>query len=89
MLWQTLANALVLTYNTKVISAYYSASAGGQTNVNSWGSSVPYLRSVPSFDDNVKKNGHGVGMSQHGANNLGIMRIKFYNIFTKMLSLQE
>ena len=61
---------IVLTYNTKVISAYYSASAGGQTNVNSWGSSVPYLRSVPSFDDNVKKNGHGVGMSQHGANNL-------------------
>ena len=46
---------IVLTYDTKVISAYYSASAGGQTNTNSWGTSLPYLRSVPSFDDNIKK----------------------------------
>lgn len=71
---------IVLTYNTKVISAYYSASAGGQTNVNSWGSTVPYLRSVPSFDDNVKKNGHGVGMSQHGANNLAKQGYNAYQI---------
>ncbi len=71
---------IVLTYNTKVISAYYSASAGGQTNVNNWGSSVPYLRSVPSFDDNVKKNGHGVGMSQHGANNLAKQGYNAYQI---------
>lgn len=61
---------IVLTYNMQVINAYYSASAGGQTNTAAWGSSLPYLRSVPSFDNNVKKNGHGVGMSQHGANNL-------------------
>lgn len=71
---------IVLTYNTKVISAYYSASAGGQTNVNSWGSTVPYLRSVPSFDENVKKNGHGVGMSQHGANNLAKQGYNAYQI---------
>lgn len=71
---------IVLTYNTKVISAYYSASAGGQTNVNSWGNSLPYLRSVPSFDDNVKKNGHGVGMSQHGANNLAKQGYNAYQI---------
>lgn len=64
----------------KVINAYYSASAGGQTNVNSWGSSLPYLRSVPSFDDNVKKNGHGVGMSQHGANNLANQGYNAYQI---------
>ncbi|MBR6098362.1 SpoIID/LytB domain-containing protein [bacterium] len=63
---------LVLTYNYKVVSAYYSASAGGQTisAKDVWGSDVPYIRSVPSYDGNVKKNGHGVGMSQHGANNL-------------------
>lgn len=61
---------IVLTYNMKVINAYYSASAGGQTSVNTWGANLPYIRSVPSFDDNVKKNGHGIGMSQHGANNL-------------------
>ena len=71
---------IVLTYNDKVISAYYSASAGGQTNTNSWGNSLPYLRSVPSFDDNVKKNGHGVGMSQHGANNLAKEGYNAYQI---------
>lgn len=71
---------IVLTYNMKVINAYYSASAGGQTNVNSWGSSLPYLRSVPSFDNNVKKNGHGVGMSQHGANNLANQGYNAYQI---------
>lgn len=71
---------IVLTYNMKVINAYYSASAGGQTNVDSWGGSLPYLRSVPSFDDNVKKNGHGVGMSQHGANNLAKQGYNAYQI---------
>lgn len=73
-------NGIVLTYNMKVINAYYSASAGGQTNVNSWGSNLPYLRSVPSFDENVKKNGHGVGMSQHGANNLAKQGYNAYQI---------
>lgn len=63
-------NGLVLTYDMKIISAYYFASAGGMTNNSIWGADVPYVRSVPSFDDNVKRNGHGVGMSQHGANNL-------------------
>ena len=48
---------LVLTYNYKVIPAYYSASAGGQT-INSkqlWGKDLPYIRSVPSYDGNVQK----------------------------------
>ena len=71
---------IVLTYNMKVINAYYSASAGGQTNADNWGSTLPYLRSVPSFDDNVKKNGHGVGMSQHGANNLAKQGYNAYQI---------
>lgn len=71
---------IVLTYNMKVITAYYSASAGGMTNTNSWGSNLPYLRSVPSFDDNVKKNGHGVGMSQHGAQNLAKQGYNAYQI---------
>ena len=71
---------LVLTYDMKIISAYYSASAGGMTNTNAWGSTVPYLHSVPSFDDNVRKNGHGVGMSQHGANNLAKQGYNAYQI---------
>lgn len=71
---------LVLTYDMKIISAYYSASAGGMTNTSAWGGNVPYLHSVPSFDDNVKKNGHGVGMSQHGANNLAKQGYNAYQI---------
>lgn len=73
---------LVLTYNYKVVSAYYSASAGGHT-INAkdvWGADVPYIRSVPSYDGNVKKNGHGVGMSQHGANNLAKEGYNAYQI---------
>ena len=71
---------LVLTYDMKIISAYYSASAGGMTNTDAWGSYVPYLHSVYSFDDNVAKNGHGVGMSQHGANNLAKQGYNAYQI---------
>lgn len=71
---------IVLTYNMKVINAYYSASAGGKTSADNWGTSLPYLRSVPSYDENVKKNGHGVGMSQHGANNLAKQGYNAYQI---------
>lgn len=73
-------DGLVLTYDMKIISAYYFASAGGMTNTSIWGSDLPYLRSVPSFDDGVKKNGHGVGMSQHGANNLAKLGYNAYQI---------
>lgn len=75
---------IVITYNQKVIPAYYSASAGGHT-VNAgavWNKDLPYLKSVPSFDDNVKKNGHGLGMSQHGANNLAQQGYNAYQILT-------
>ena len=71
---------LVLTYDMKIISAYYSASAGGMTNTDAWGSNLPYLHSVFSFDDNVGKKGHGVGMSQHGANNLAKQGYNAYQI---------
>ena len=75
-------NGIVLIYNLKIIPAYYSASAGGQTSSSSdvWMRNLPYLKSVPSFDDNVKRNGHGVGMSQHGANNLAKKGYNAYQI---------
>jgi len=71
---------IVITYDSKIICAYYSASAGGQSvnAADAWGNNLPYIRSVPSFDGMIKKNGHGVGMSQHGANNLAK---KGYNAF--------
>lgn len=75
-------DGLVLTYNYKVVPAYYSASAGGQTlnAKQAWGSDLPFIRSVPSYDGNVKKNGHGIGMSQHGANNLAKEGYNAYQI---------
>ena len=73
---------IVLIYNLKIIPAYYSASAGGQTSSSAdvWTKNLPYLKSVPSFDNNIKKNGHGVGMSQHGANNLAKKGYNAYQI---------
>lgn len=75
---------IVITYDKKVIPAYYSASAGGKTtnSGNIWMKDLPYLRSVPSFDGNIKKNGHGVGMSQHGANNMAGKGYNAYQILT-------
>ncbi len=75
---------IVITYNQKVIPAYYSASAGGHT-VNAgavWNKDLPYLKAVPSFDEGVKKNGHGLGMSQHGANNLAKQGYNAYQILS-------
>lgn len=75
---------VVITYNQKVIPAYYSSSAGGHT-VNAgavWNRDLPYLKSVPSFDEGVKKNGHGLGMSQHGANKLAQNGYNAYQILT-------
>lgn len=75
---------IVVTYNHQIIPAYYHASSGGQT-VNSgglWCKNLPYLRSVPSFDDGIKKMGHGIGMSQYGANNLANQGYNAYQILT-------
>lgn len=72
----------VLVNNNKVISAYYHASAGGQTTTSGqvWCKNLPYLHSVPSFDDNIPRHGHGVGMSQHGANYLANHGYNAYQI---------
>lgn len=73
---------VVLIYDLKIIPAYYSASAGGKTKSSGdvWIKNLPYLQSVPSYDGNIKKNGHGVGMSQHGANNLAKQGYNSYQI---------
>lgn len=73
---------IVLVYDGKIIPAFYSASAGGQTRSSGqvWSKELAWLKSVPSFDDGVKKNGHGVGMSQYGANNLAKKGYNAYQI---------
>ena len=73
---------IVLVCQGKIVPAYYSASAGGQTRTGGqvWSHDLPFLKSVPSFDDGIKKNGHGVGMSQYGANNLAKRGYNAYQI---------
>ena len=73
---------IVLIYDGKIIPAYYSASAGGHTRDASqvWTKDLAFIRAVPSFDDGIKKNGHGVGMSQYGANNLAKKGYNAYQI---------
>ena len=73
---------IVITYNQKVIPAYYSASAGGHTRNSGeiWNKDLPFLQVVPSFDDEVKRKGHGLGMSQVGANNMAKDGYNVYQI---------
>ena len=93
----TETEGIVLVYQGKIVPAYYSASAGGKTTTAGqiWTKDLPFLKSVPSFDDGIKKNGHGVGMSQHGANNLakrgynGYQILRYFYADTKFARLKE
>ena len=88
---------IVLVHNGKIIPAYYSASAGGKTTTAGqvWSKDLAFLKSVPSFDDGIKKNGHGVGMSQYGANNLakkgynGYQILKYFYANVKFAKLKS
>ena len=93
----TETEGIVLICQGKIVPAYYSASAGGQTrNAGQvWTHDLPFIKSVPSFDDGIKKNGHGVGMSQYGANNLakrgynGYQILKYFYANTRFARLKE
>ncbi len=73
---------IVLTYDGKIIPAFYSASAGGKTSSSGqvWTKDLAWAKSVPSYDEGIKKKGHGVGMSQYGANNLAKKGYNAYQI---------
>jgi len=73
---------IVMVCQGKIVPAYYSASAGGITKNASqvWTHDLPFIKSVPSYDDGIKKNGHGVGMSQYGANNMAKRGYNGYQI---------
>lgn len=84
----------VLTYDNKIIPAYYHAAAGGRTISAGevWNHDLPYIQSVESFDRGIRKNGHGVGMSQYGANNLankGFSARQILNYFYKDISFSR
>ncbi|MBE7705689.1 MAG: SpoIID/LytB domain-containing protein [Cyanobacteria bacterium SIG30] len=73
---------VIMTHNNKIIAAYYHASSGGKTVAakSVWMKDLPYIHSVNGYDSGIKKNGHGVGMSQHGANNLAQKGYDAYQI---------
>lgn len=75
-------SGIIMVYNNKPISAMYSSCGGGKTvsALDSFGNDIPYLQSVPSYDDDMPKAGHGVGMTQHGAKNLADMGNSAYQI---------
>ena len=93
----TETEGIVLVCQGKIVPAYYSASAGGKTKNASqvWTHDLPFIKSVPSYDDGIKKNGHGVGMSQYGANNLakrgynGYQILKYFYANTKFAKLKN
>lgn len=47
----------VVTFNSKLISAFYYASSGGitESSLDAWGTDIPYLRSVEDFDQDSPK----------------------------------
>lgn len=56
-----------------VMNALFHASSGGQTENSEdvFITAVPYLQSVNSpYENNFPRNGHGVGLSQQGANGM-------------------
>lgn len=75
---------IVLTYNKKIIPAYYHASSGGHTlsAKRVWNQDLPYIKPVPAYDKHQRKSGHGLGMSQYGANNLAGMGYNAFQILS-------
>ena len=73
----------VLQYNGKLIDAVYTHSNGGRTvsALKRWGSAVPYLVDKPDpFDKSAKISGHGVGLSQIGAEEMAKQGSAYWSI---------
>ena len=90
----------VLTYDNKIIPAYYHAASGGKTvgAGEVWNHDLPYIQSVEGYDYGIRKKGHGVGMSQYGANNMAnkgfsarqILHYFYKNVnFSKLKNVEE
>lgn len=62
----------VITYNGSCICAVWHSSSVNQTKnaKDVWGSPVAYLCSVPTSEKDRRASGHGVGMSQYGADDM-------------------
>lgn len=62
----------MLFYGSKVAQTYYSHSNGGKVYAcdEVWSQTIPYLTSKPDPWTTEPKNGHGIGLSQMGANRM-------------------
>lgn len=89
----------VLMYGGKYIGAYFSHSNGGRTYSceEVWGSKRPYLiarKDEWTLASGVRKNGHGIGLSQAGckyagANGVGYREIlSFYYPYTTLKKIE-
>jgi fructose-bisphosphate aldolase class II len=68
------------TINSALIDDFLAAGGKTKNSGDVWHKDLPYLKSVKSFHDGIKKNGHGLGMSQHGANNMAKEGCDVYQI---------
>lgn len=77
----------VLTYRGQLAAAVYHASSDGSTRsaAEVWGGSQPYLTAVDTPEDTGQK-GHGVGMSQRGAQALAQQGCTYREILTHYYS---
>lgn len=74
---------VVVTHNGKLIDAVYTHSNGGRTvsAVKRWGTAVPYLVDKPDpFDKSARVSGHGVGLSQTGAEEMARQGATYWSI---------
>lgn len=72
-----------------VTNALYHASSGGRTENSEdvFVSAVPYLKSVSSpYEKDYERNGHGVGMSQQGANGMAKEGFEYKKILSHYYS---
>lgn len=77
----------VLTYGGKYIGAYFSGSNGGRTYSceEVWGTKRPYLiarKDEWTLASGMKKNGHGIGLSQAGCKYAGAHGVGYRDILS-------
>ena len=73
----------VIHHNGKLIDAVYTHSNGGRTvsALKRWGTAVPYLVDKPDpFDKSARVSGHGVGLSQTGAEEMARQGSTYWSI---------
>lgn len=97
--WEKICNAVDVTngqllyYNGELVQyALFHASSGGSTEncEDVFVSAVPYLRSVESpYEDGHSRSGHGVGMSQYGANGMAQQGFTYKEILSHYYSGTE